>query len=176
LKYRNKKSFANIYIACDHPQLILKSINNDKDVLDIVSDINNNNNNNCNSSPAIPTTDTSLMWSKSSCELCGKSIEASSSTFCTNCQSTILSPSLNQQQGLFKTSTKVRKMLEILEETRENNPGEKTIIFSQFTSMLDLMEGPLKKHGFKVCRCKALFFLKKKNLSISSLLIVFVFV
>lgn len=60
----------------------------------------------------------------------------------------------NQGNDLFKTSTKIRKVIEILNETRESNPGEKTIIFSQFTSMLDLMEEPLKKNGFKVCRCK----------------------
>lgn len=53
---------------------------------------------------------------------------------------------------LFKTSTKIRKLIDILKHTRDNHPGEKTIIFSQFTSMLDLMEQPLKKHGFRFCR------------------------
>ncbi|CEP07015.1 hypothetical protein [Parasitella parasitica] len=90
--------------ACDHPQLILSAIDNDKDVLDIVTD---------------------------------------------DCRKTIISGAPN---GLFKTSTKILKMIDILQQTRENNPGEKTIIFSQFTSMLDLMEQPLKKHGFKFCR------------------------
>jgi SNF2 family DNA or RNA helicase len=58
------------------------------------------------------------------------------------------------KNDLFKTSTKIRKILEILKATRETNPGEKTIIFSQFTSMLDLMQEPLKREGFNVCRCK----------------------
>lgn len=31
----------------------------------------------------------------------------------------------------FNTSTKIEKMIEILEETKQQNPGEKTIIFSQ---------------------------------------------
>lgn len=46
--------------------------------------------------------------------------------------------------------------MEILNETRDKNPGEKTIVFSQFTSMLDLIEAPLKRNGFRVCRCKYL--------------------
>ncbi|OAD07132.1 hypothetical protein MUCCIDRAFT_137402 [Mucor lusitanicus CBS 277.49] len=85
-------------LSCDHPQLILNAIDNDKDVLDI---------------------------------------------------DTVLSTAPND---LFKTSTKIRKLIDILKHTRDNNPGEKTIIFSQFTSMLDLMEQPLKKHGFRFCR------------------------
>lgn len=64
------------------------------------------------------------------------------------------SNTLDKERSLFQTSTKIRKVLEILNQTRESNPGEKTIIFSQFTSMLDLIEGPLKRDGFKVCRCK----------------------
>lgn len=75
--------------------------------------------------------------------------EDSSSPFCQDCKNTVLSTAPND---LFKTSTKIRKLIDILKHTRENNPGEKTIIFSQFTSMLDLMEHPLRKHGFKFCR------------------------
>lgn len=75
--------------------------------------------------------------------------EDSSSPFCQDCNNTVLSTAPND---LFKTSTKIRKMIDILKHTRDNNPGEKTIIFSQFTSMLDLIEQPLKKHGFRFCR------------------------
>ena len=71
------------------------------------------------------------------------------SPYCQECMANIQS----NDRELFKTSTKVRKVLDILKETRSTNPGEKTIIFSQFTSMLDLMEGPLKENGFKLCRC-----------------------
>ncbi|KAJ3281004.1 hypothetical protein HK104_000270 [Borealophlyctis nickersoniae] len=47
------------------------------------------------------------------------------------------------------TSTKIDRMMAILNETRKNHPGEKTIIFSQFTGMLDLVETPLRKNGYK---------------------------
>lgn len=51
------------------------------------------------------------------------------------------------------SSTKIVKLLEVLEDTRMRFPGQKTIVFSQFTSMLDLLEEPLKKAEFRFCRC-----------------------
>lgn len=129
--------------ACDHPQLILNAIDNDKDVMDIVSDV--------------PTNTTSDSWNgqqqEQFCELCGRSNnqqqQQDKTPYCYDCIQMIKS---NQGNDVFQTSTKIRKVIEILNATRESNPGEKTIIFSQFTSMLDLMEEPLKKNGFKVCR------------------------
>ncbi|KAI9339258.1 SNF2 family N-terminal domain-containing protein [Pilaira anomala] len=124
--------------ACDHPQLILKTIDNDKDILDIVSDTNSNDNN----------------W-QNICDLCGspkKDFGEQNKPYCFDCMQVLESNAIDKERSLFQTSTKIRKVLEILNQTRESNPGEKTIIFSQFTSMLDLIEGPLKRDGFKVCR------------------------
>lgn len=73
-------------------------------------------------------------------------------SFCPPCQSQI--EQCTEEGSMPTTSTKINKMLDILDETRRNNPKEKTIIFSQFTSMLDLMEDPLRRSGFKYCRCK----------------------
>ncbi|KAG2224562.1 hypothetical protein INT45_004407 [Circinella minor] len=50
------------------------------------------------------------------------------------------------------TSTKIDKMLEILKQSRKEAKDDKTVIFSQFTSFLDLLEEPLKEHGFKFLR------------------------
>lgn len=49
------------------------------------------------------------------------------------------------------TSGKIEKVLEILQATQDRNEGEKTIIFSQFTSLLDLLEVPIyrKEWGYK---------------------------
>lgn len=75
--------------------------------------------------------------------------------YCNDCIKIIqLRDSKDSHHGLFKTSTKIRKLMEILIETRDKHPGEKTIVFSQFTSMLDLIEEPLRRNGFRVCRCK----------------------
>lgn len=88
------------------------------------------------------------------------------SPYCMDCTAMIQSASSDSdtttKSSSNKNSTKIKKIIDILKETRETNPGEKTIIFSQFTSMLDLMEKSLNQEGFKFCRCK-FFFFKKSN-------------
>lgn len=55
-------------------------------------------------------------------------------------------------------SAKIRKILEILKEIDQRSDGaEKTIIFSQFTSMLNLIEPFLDAEGIKHVRCRAEF-------------------
>ncbi|KAI8149543.1 SNF2 family N-terminal domain-containing protein [Fennellomyces sp. T-0311] len=101
----------------------------------------------------------SLSASSTTCELCGKSIakagvssssSLSSSSYCLACTSQIEQHAL--QDNSLMTSSKINKVLELLDETRRQYPREKTIIFSQFTSMLDLMEEQLQRSGFKYCR------------------------
>ena len=69
-----------------------------------------------------------------------------------------------EDTNLPPASTKIRKMLELLEmihartgnERDENGkkiPPEKTIIFSQFTTMLDLVEPFLLNAGIQYTRC-----------------------
>ncbi|EIE90943.1 hypothetical protein RO3G_15654 [Rhizopus delemar RA 99-880] len=51
------------------------------------------------------------------------------------------------------SSAKIDKMLEILDETaHETDRQDKTIVFSQFTSMLSMLEKPLKNRGHKYLR------------------------
>jgi SNF2 family DNA or RNA helicase len=53
------------------------------------------------------------------------------------------------------SSAKIRKILQLLKEIDERSEGEeKTIIFSQFTSMLDLIEPFLNEKGIKYVRCE----------------------
>jgi len=60
-------------------------------------------------------------------------------------------------------SAKIRKLLELLKEInlREKDKGEptgeKTIVFSQFTTMLDLIQLFLKDAGISFVRCELLF-------------------
>ena len=54
------------------------------------------------------------------------------------------------------SSAKIRKILQLLKEIEERSEGvEKTIIFSQFTSMLDLIEPFLSEKGIKYVRCES---------------------
>ena len=48
----------------------------------------------------------------------------------------------------WQTSAKIDKTLEILEGVYALNDGQKTIIFSQFTSLLDLLEVPIMRNGW----------------------------
>lgn len=53
-----------------------------------------------------------------------------------------------QLDGNWVPSTKMNRLLKRLAEIRAEDPLTKTLVFSQFTSMLDLMEEPLKANGF----------------------------
>ncbi|KAK2820037.1 hypothetical protein FQN49_007782 [Arthroderma sp. PD_2] len=48
----------------------------------------------------------------------------------------------------WEPSAKVDKTIEILQSLRDSDTGEKTIIFSQFTSLLDLIEVPINRRGW----------------------------
>jgi SNF2 family DNA or RNA helicase len=50
------------------------------------------------------------------------------------------------------TSAKISKTVELLSDIRKNDPTEKTLIFSQFTSLLDLVEVPLAQNRFRYQR------------------------
>ena len=69
-----------------------------------------------------------------------------------------LSP--NKDSNLPPDSAKIRKLLELLKEinSREDDEGEptgeKTIVFSQFTTMLDLIQPFLKEAGIAFVRCE----------------------
>ena len=52
----------------------------------------------------------------------------------------------------FVPSSKTNKVVELLRTVRENDPTEKTIIFSQFTSFLDLLEIPISAEKWKYVR------------------------
>ncbi|KAF1813903.1 hypothetical protein P152DRAFT_414381 [Eremomyces bilateralis CBS 781.70] len=59
---------------------------------------------------------------------------------------------IRRLRKMWRTSSKIEKTLEILTETYQKDPTEKTIIFSQWTSLLDLLEIPLKDHGYRYLR------------------------
>lgn len=57
----------------------------------------------------------------------------------------------------WNTSAKIEKVMEILQDLRsqkveETRQAEKTIVFSQFTSLLDLLEFPINREGWKYRR------------------------
>jgi SNF2 family DNA or RNA helicase len=64
------------------------------------------------------------------------------------------------------SSAKIRQLLQILEPIRER--GERTIVFSQFTSFLDLLGPFLKSNGISFVRCKS--FISRNQIYLSPLI------
>ncbi|KAE8215945.1 hypothetical protein CF327_g804 [Tilletia walkeri] len=65
-----------------------------------------------------------------------------------------------------KASTKVNAILRILGDVRDRGEGEKTIVFSQFTSFLDLLEPHLRKNKFKYERYDGQMDMKDRDLAL----------
>lgn len=184
--------------ACNHPQLVLKSMGADADALELettsMKSINNSRREAKEAGEALAKRAlmtkmaVDLGWGgvaepgmsvfdknlpgKRTCELCSRALfnnnSDASSPFCWECAEQVIKcaqpatkvvtePSVDDFDAvdstqMFVTSSKISKIVEILDESRKTAPTEKTIVFSQFTAMLDLIEEPLKKCGFKYCR------------------------
>lgn len=52
----------------------------------------------------------------------------------------------------FESSAKIDVTLDLLRTIRDDKPGEKTLVFSLWTSFLDLLEIPLREEGFRYLR------------------------
>lgn len=59
---------------------------------------------------------------------------------------------INMSAGRWKSSTKIEALVEELYKLRSNNHTIKSIVYSQFTSFLDLVDWRLKRAGFKTVR------------------------
>lgn len=78
-----------------------------------------------------------------------------------------LAADVRRQQPLDTSSTKIDALLERLTALRERTEGvEKSIVFSQWTSMLDLLEGPLKQAGFSFVRLDGTMSQSQREVSI----------
>ncbi|CAO3621399.1 unnamed protein product [Cunninghamella blakesleeana] len=180
---KGTKSFMNMLCmvlrlrqACNHPQLVLRSLSNDTDLFSLSE--NGMIQSSSSSKPRSSKRENSeialqkVVMSQMASDLGWNNDQVkdqSSNTLCEICRSPIImididetnevqycSDCLHQLECIHvasqTTSTKINKMLDILQETQQHFPDEKTIIFSQFTSMLDLMEKPLKEKKIKFCR------------------------
>ncbi|KZT63245.1 hypothetical protein DAEQUDRAFT_742034 [Daedalea quercina L-15889] len=90
------------------------------------------------------------------CKLCQTELKSSNTGedgACTACMAVVVKANQARQSDLPPDSAKTRKIMEILKEIDESSEGEeKTIIFSQFTSMLDIIEPFLKADGIRYVR------------------------
>lgn len=81
-------------------------------------------------------------------------VSEDNSKHCVDCAP--LAIQAKQQESDRPMSAKIRAILKLLADIDERSEGEeKTIIFSQFTSMLDLIEPFLKENGIRFVRCES---------------------
>ncbi|KAH9316639.1 hypothetical protein KI387_025266 [Taxus chinensis] len=65
-------------------------------------------------------------------------------------------------------SSKVDALISLLKETRNDDPTKKSVIFSQFRKMLDLLQEPLEREGFKFVRLDGSMPAKKRAATITA--------
>ena len=59
-----------------------------------------------------------------------------------------------ENDKLSKPSSKIKKLMELLHDLHSNKPNEKCVIFSQWTSMLDIIEKELINMGYDRMYCR----------------------
>ena len=74
---------------------------------------------------------------------------------------------INRLRKEYIPSAKIDKAIEILRATQESKEGEKTIVFSQFTSLLDLLEVPIDAEGWKYKRYDGSMSAKARDLAVT---------
>lgn len=101
-----------------------------------------------------------LAITRKPCQVCQKPLTADNTwkdDVCVDCEDvyrTARKAAADPHSDLPPHSSKTRMIVKILREIEERGEGEKTIIFSQFTSMLDVIEPFLRVEGFKYVRCE----------------------
>ncbi|KZS88385.1 hypothetical protein SISNIDRAFT_418266 [Sistotremastrum niveocremeum HHB9708] len=148
--------------ACNHAALITKDFADDADALENKPD-NDSDDDDGGLAAAMGGL---TVGGGAKCQLCQAILTSKNRTdgskYCTDCDLQVVIKARRKSlpgpgsSSLPPTSAKIRKMLELLEDIRERSEEEdvpeKTIIFSQFTSYLDLIQPFLKDAGFKYVR------------------------
>lgn len=75
---------------------------------------------------------------------------------------------LRRLQKTWVPSAKIEKAMEILQANEDRGQSEKTIIFSQFTSLLDLLEVPINRRGWGYVRFDGSMNIAERNASVTN--------
>lgn len=100
-----------------------------------------------------------LMQDKEKCPMCRVPLAVSDLFASPSVESTDTVGSETQQES----SAKIKTLVQLLTEVRENDPTVKSVVFSQFSNMLSLVQGPLEAAGFKFVRLDGSMTLKKRE-------------
>ncbi|PFH51167.1 hypothetical protein AMATHDRAFT_85310 [Amanita thiersii Skay4041] len=141
--------------ACNHPVLVTKDFKKDVEAVNPKS-VNKGETDKDGDADDLVAAFNQLGVTRK-CQFCTTELvpeNAAEGEWCDHCiECAPLAQQAQREEEERPTSAKIRKMLEILRDVEERSDGtEKTIIFSQFTSMLDLVEPFLKDEGIKYVR------------------------
>ncbi|KAJ3534788.1 hypothetical protein NM688_g7079 [Phlebia brevispora] len=143
--------------ACNHPSLVSKDYRQDKEAVEPKAakdddDVGENADDLADMMGGLG------LGNGKRCQMCQATITSSNKgkdeSSCSDCEALMEKSRIKSKvnSNLPPSSAKIRKILELLRETEERGKGEKTIIFSQFTSMLDIVEPFLKAEGIRYVR------------------------
>ncbi|KAI0753220.1 SNF2 family N-terminal domain-containing protein [Daedaleopsis nitida] len=141
--------------ACDHPVLISKDYRNDQDAVEPQSASQNNGDEEGDDLAGLLA---GLAISHKDCQVCQTPLTAENTwqhDYCIDCKDLYQAArkvAADSPSDLPPHSSKTRMIIKILKSIEARGEGEKTIIFSQFTSMLDLIEPFLRHEKIKFVR------------------------
>nr|XP_019049476.1 hypothetical protein I302_03265 [Kwoniella bestiolae CBS 10118]OCF28406.1 hypothetical protein I302_03265 [Kwoniella bestiolae CBS 10118] len=144
--------------ACVHPLLVTKSLTTDSDAIGDATTQPKEVEAADQADELADLLGELGVGSGKTCQLCFVKLQDQSSTHCEPCEDIVKqaeskSQSSEGEGALPPTSAKIRMLLKLLSEVDERSGNkEKTIVFSQFTSFLDLIEPFLKKYGIAYVR------------------------
>ncbi|KAJ8475179.1 hypothetical protein ONZ51_g6714 [Trametes cubensis] len=144
-----------LLLPCNHPGLISKDYKKDEDAVEPKSASQNDNEDDGDELAGMLA---GLAITRKPCQVCQTPLTADNTwkdDVCVDCEDVYKAGRRKLEDpnsDLPPHSSKTRKIMEILRETEARGEGEKTIIFSQFTSMLDLIEPFLRKERIKFVR------------------------
>ncbi|EIW53650.1 uncharacterized protein TRAVEDRAFT_133687 [Trametes versicolor FP-101664 SS1] len=142
--------------ACNHPGLISEDYKKDEQAVEPKSASQNENDD--GDDDELANMLAGLAIKRKPCQVCQSPLSASNTwkdDVCVDCEEVYKAAKKklgDPTANLPPHSSKTRKIMDILRDAEDRGEGEKTIIFSQFTSMLDLIEPFLRHERVKFVR------------------------
>ncbi|KAF7295554.1 hypothetical protein MIND_01095400 [Mycena indigotica] len=142
--------------ACNHPCLVNKDYKTDIDALEPKAKTPTQGANEVDvDGDDLAAAFNQLNVATRKCQVCTQEITAQNNVpgkpYCSDCAPIALQAELTEEDD--GASAKIRMMVKLLRKIEGRGDGdEKTIVFSQFTSMLDLLEPFLRKEGIRYVR------------------------
>ncbi|KAJ7256478.1 SNF2 family N-terminal domain-containing protein [Mycena haematopus] len=141
--------------ACNHPSLVSKDYKKDLDAVD--PKVKGANSSATSEAGDVDGDDLAAAFgalnvTTRKCQVCMLETEiVTGQTYCVDCAPLALQAKMEDEDH--KSSAKIRMILKLLRDIDDRSDGdEKTIIFSQFTSFLDLVEPFLREKGIRYVR------------------------